>query len=298
MTVAKSLPHLWQKVRKLLIPKLFLSYSCIFKKNSTFLNRNRTPAPDRIGTAFAPDADKTKGIMEKVIHRAATRGYFDHGWLQTFHTFSFADYYNPQRIHFGALRVLNDDTVAGGEGFGSHPHDNMEIVSIPLSGELRHEDSMGHGEVLRPGEIQVMSAGTGIVHSEFNNLPDREVKFLQIWIFPDRDDLTPRYEQIRLAKAEPDRLRPIVAPKGEGGEHVGWIHQKAWLSTLDLTSGAETDYELHGANHGVYLFVLEGVVEAAGETLRTRDGMGIRRTERVALRGIENSHLLLIEVPM
>ena len=133
--------------------------------------------------------------MEKVIHRAATRGYFDHGWLQTFHTFSFADYYNPQRIHFGALRVLNDDTVAGGEGFGSHPHDNMEIVSIPLSGELRHEDSMGHGEVLRPGEIQVMSAGTGIVHSEFNNLPDREVKFLQIWIFPDRDGLTPRYEQ-------------------------------------------------------------------------------------------------------
>ena len=113
--------------------------------------------------------------MEKVIHRAATRGYFDHGWLQTFHTFSFADYYNPQRIHFGALRVLNDDTVAGGEGFGSHPHDNMEIVSIPLSGELRHEDSMGHGEVLRPGEIQVMSAGTGIVHSEFNNLPAREV---------------------------------------------------------------------------------------------------------------------------
>lgn len=236
--------------------------------------------------------------MEKVIHRAATRGYFDHGWLQTFHTFSFADYYNPQRIHFGALRVLNDDSVAGGEGFGSHPHDNMEIVSIPLSGELRHEDSMGHGEVLRPGEIQVMSAGTGIVHSEFNNLPDREVKFLQIWIFPDRDGLTPRYEQIRLAKAEPDRLRPIVAPKGEGGEHVGWIHQKAWLSTLDLTSGAETDYELHGANHGVYLFMLEGVVEAAGETLRMRDGMGIRRTERVALRGIENSHLLLIEVPM
>ena len=174
----------------------------------------------------------------------------------------------------------------------------MEIVSIPLSGELRHEDSMGHGEVLRPGEIQVMSAGTGIIHSEFNNLPDREVKFLQIWIFPDRDDLTPRYKQIRLAKAEPDRLRPIVAPKGEGGEHVGWIHQKAWLPTLDLTSGAETDYELHGANHGVYLFVLEGVVEAAGETLRMRDGMGIRRTERVALRGTENSHLLLIEVPM
>ena len=143
-----------------------------------------------------------------------------------------------------------------------------------------------------------MSTGTGIYHSEYNASKTEDAKFLQIWIFPDRDGLTPRYEQIRLAKAEPDRLRPIVAPKGEGGEHVGWIHQKAWLSTLDLTSGAETDYELHGANHGVYLFMLEGVVEAAGETLRMRDGMGIRRTERVALRGIENSHLLLIEVPM
>ncbi len=236
--------------------------------------------------------------MEKIIHRAVTRGYFDHGWLQTYHTFSFADYHNPQRMHFGALRVLNDDTVAGGEGFGSHPHDNMEIVSIPLSGELRHQDSMGYGEVLHPGEIQVMSAGTGIVHSEFNNLHDREVKFLQIWIFPDRDGLTPRYEQIRLAKAEPDRLRLIVAPEGHGGEHVGWIHQKAWLSTLDLTPDAEVTYELHSPNHGVYVFVLEGTVDAAGETLLQRDGMGIRQTERFMLRGGENSRVLLIEVPM
>ena len=236
--------------------------------------------------------------MEKIIHRAVTRGYFDHGWLQTYHTFSFADYYNPQRMHFGALRVLNDDTVAGGEGFGQHPHNNMEIVSIPLSGELRHEDSMGHGEILRTGEIQVMSAGTGVVHSEFNNLPDREVKFLQIWIFPDHDEVTPRYEQIRLAKAEPNRLRPIVAPEGHGRDHVGWIHQKAWLSTLDLTPDVETDYELHSPGHGVYLFVLEGTVEAAGETLRTRDGMGIRQTDRLTLRSGGNSRLLLIEVPM
>ncbi len=236
--------------------------------------------------------------MERIVHRAATRGYFDHGWLQTYHTFSFANYYNPQRMHFGALRVLNDDTVAGGEGFGSHPHDNMEIVSIPLAGELRHQDSMGHGEVLRPGEIQVMSAGTGIIHSEFNNLPDREVKFLQIWIFPDREELTPRYEQIRLAEAEPDRLRLIVAPEGEGSEHVGWIHQKAWLSTLDLTPGAEVTYDLHSPNHGVYVFVLDGQIDAAGETLQRRDGMGIRRTERFTLRGGETSRVLLIEVPM
>lgn len=236
--------------------------------------------------------------MEKVIHRAATRGYFDHGWLQTFHTFSFADYYNPQRIHFGAA-ARAERRHGGGRGrFRLAPARQHGDRLDPPVGELRHEDSMGHGEVLRPGEIQVMSAGTGNRPQRIQQPARPGGEIPQIWIFPDRDDLTPRYEQIRLAKAEPDRLRPIVAPKGEGGEHVGWIHQKAWLSTLDLTSGAETDYELHGANHGVYLFVLEGVVEAAGETLRMRDGMGIRRTERVALRGIENSHLLLIEVPM
>ena len=162
--------------------------------------------------------------MKKVIHRAGTRGHSDHGWLDSYHTFSFADYHDPERIHFGALRVLNDDTVAGGEGFGAHPHDNMEIVSIPLEGELRHQDSMGHTSVLRTGEIQVMTAGTGIIHSEFNNSPDRPVKFLQIWVFPDRRGLPTRYEEITLAPARTNELRTIVAPEGNGSEHTAWIH--------------------------------------------------------------------------
>ena len=172
--------------------------------------------------------------MKKVIHRAGTRGHSDHGWLDSYHTFSFADYHDPERIHFGALRVLNDDTVAGGEGFGAHPHDNMEIVSIPLEGELRHQDSMGHTSVLRTGEIQVMTAGTGIIHSEFNNSPDRPVKFLQIWVFPDRRGLPTRYEEITLAPARTNELRTIVAPEGNGSEHTAWIHQSAWFHTLNL----------------------------------------------------------------
>ncbi len=175
--------------------------------------------------------------MDKVLHRAATRGHADHGWLDTYHTFSFADYYDPKRIHFGALRVLNDDTVAPGEGFGTHPHANMEIVSIPLSGALRHRDSMGYVQELRPGGIQVMSAGTGITHSEFNASDTEPVKFLQIWVLPDARGHRPRYDQLTLAPAVRNELRPIVAPEGFGNEHVGWIHQRAWFHTLDLDAG-------------------------------------------------------------
>jgi redox-sensitive bicupin YhaK (pirin superfamily) len=173
--------------------------------------------------------------MKKTIHRAATRGYADHGWLQTHHTFSFAGYYDPTRVHFGALRVLNDDTVAPGEGFGTHPHDNMEIVSIVLSGALKHGDSMGHMKILEPGDIQVMSAGTGITHSEMNASREEPAKFLQIWVLTDADNHTPRYNQIELLPGKRNELRLIVGPESHGSEHVGWIHQKAWLSTLDLT---------------------------------------------------------------
>ena len=213
--------------------------------------------------------------MDKVLHRAATRGYADHGWLDTYHTFSFADYYEPKRIHFGALRVLNDDTVAPGEGFGTHPHANMEIVSIPLSGALRHRDSMGYVQELRPGGIQVMSAGTGITHSEFNASDTEPVKFLQIWVLPDARGHRPRYDQLTLAPAVRNELRPIVAPEGFGNEHVGWIHQRAWFHTLDLDAGRGADYRLRLFGDGVYLFVLEGCVETAGETLSRRDGLGI-----------------------
>lgn len=234
--------------------------------------------------------------MQKIIHRAATRGYADHGWLQTYHTFSFAAYYNPERMRFGALRVLNDDTVTGGEGFGMHPHDNMEIISIPLTGTLRHSDSMGHTSMLRTGEIQVMTAGTGIVHSEYNANADEPVEFLQIWVFPEERNLSPRYSQVRLAEAEPDRLRLIVAP--EGSEHVAWIHQKAWFHTLCLTGEGTIAFRLQRPGDGLYLFMLDGEAEIAGERLGRRDGMGLTDFDQLEIRGRRESGILLMEVPM
>lgn len=237
-------------------------------------------------------------ITDKVVHRAASRGYADHGWLRSFHTFSFADYYDSHRMHFGALRVLNDDMVAPGEGFGTHPHADMEIVSIPLTGALKHGDSMGHMQKLRPGEIQVMSAGTGITHSEFNASESDPVKFLQIWIMPDAKGHTPRYEQLTLAHAKRNALRVIVAPEGCGSEHVGWIHQTAWLYTLDLSAGHVAEYRMNIPGNGAYVFVLEGHVEAGGEKLERRDGMGIRGVDEFLLKGVTDAQLLIIEVPM
>ena len=216
--------------------------------------------------------------MKKTIHRAATRGYADHGWLRTHHTFSFAGYYDPGRIHFGALRVLNDDTVAPGEGFGTHPHENMEIVSLVLSGALRHGDSMGNMQLLKPGELQVMTAGTGITHSEMNASREEPVKFLQIWVITE--------------------FRLIVAPEGRGGEHVGWIHQTAWFHTLDLDAGREARYRMNLHGNGAYVFVIEGTAEVAGEPLGPRDGMGISDADDFLIRASENARLLVIEVPM
>ena len=214
--------------------------------------------------------------MKKTIHRAATRGYADHGWLRTHHTFSFAGYYDPGRIHFGALRVLNDDTVAPGEGFGTHPHENMEIVSLVLSGALRHGDSMG----------------------EMNASREEPVKFLQIWVITDAEGHTPRYTQIELAPAKRNEFRLIVAPEGRGGEHVGWIHQTAWFHTLDLDAGREARYRMNLHGNGAYVFVIEGTAEVAGEPLGPRDGMGISDADDFLIRAFENARLLVIEVPM
>ncbi|HIW97348.1 MAG TPA: pirin family protein [Candidatus Tidjanibacter gallistercoris] len=237
--------------------------------------------------------------MKKTVHRAESRGHFDHGWLDTYHTFSFARYYDPHRVHFGALRVLNDDTVQGGEGFGTHSHENMEIVSIPLEGILEHGDSMGNnGRQLRPGEIQVMSAGTGIRHSEFNGSTAAPVRFLQIWVIPERRGLTPRYENIRLEEAVRGRLQPIVAPYGHGSRHVGWIHQRAWFYLGTLDAGQSVVHRLHAQEHGVYLFVIEGTVNAAGETLGRRDGIGISDTASVEVTTGTPARILLMEVPM
>lgn len=236
--------------------------------------------------------------MNKTIHRAETRGHANHGWLDTHHTFSFAGYYDPQRVHFGALRVLNDDAVAPGEGFGTHPHDNMEIVSIALEGALRHGDSMGNMQVLRPGEIQVMSAGTGITHSEMNASATEPVKFLQIWVLTDAQGHTPRYNQLELAPARRNELRTIVAPEGRGDEHVGWIHQDAWFSTLDLDKDHTVEYRMKTPGHGAYVFVIEGNVKLADEELGPRDGVGITDTDGFLIKGDTDARVLIIEVPM
>lgn len=236
--------------------------------------------------------------MKKVIHRSDSRGYFNHGWLKTHHTFSFARYYDPERINFGALRVLNDDTVAPGEGFSTHPHDNMEIVSIPLEGILEHADSMSNACQLKPGMIQVMSAGTGITHSEYNGSDTDPVKFLQIWIFTDRRGHTPRYKDIVLEPLKKNELTKIVGPESEGGENVGWLHQQAWFYLADIAEGKSVRHALHGADKGVYVFVIEGEVTVNGEKLQYRDGMGVWDTESVEVRADKPSKVLLIEVPM
>nr|WP_294903239.1 pirin family protein [uncultured Lacibacter sp.] len=235
--------------------------------------------------------------MKTVLHKAATRGHANHGWLNSYHSFSFAGYYNPERIHFGALRVLNDDSVAAGMGFGTHPHDNMEIISIPLSGDLKHKDSMGNEAIIKQGDIQVMSAGTGIAHSEMNANKDKEVKFLQIWVFPNKKSVQPRYGQVTLDESKmKNNLLQVLSPNADG-EGV-WIHQDAWFSLGNLEKGFSTEYKFKGNNHGVYAFVLEGDVTINGEVLNKRDGFGISETDTLSITADSDARLLLMEVPM
>lgn len=235
--------------------------------------------------------------MKTILHKADTRGNANHGWLESNHTFSFANYYNPERVHFGALRVLNDDHVAPGRGFGKHPHDNMEIISIPISGDLRHEDSMGNETVIKEGDIQAMSAGTGVFHSEMNANADRPVDFLQIWVFPKSRDITPNYSQITLDEAQLDnKLTQIVSPSPEDeGVH---INQDAWFHLGNLHHGTATEYELKKAGNGVYAFVLEGSVTIGEQVLERRDGLGIWDTDRLDITATKDARLLLMEVPM
>jgi len=235
--------------------------------------------------------------MKTVLHTSESRGHANHGWLDTHHTFSFADYYDPERIQFGTLRVLNDDRVAAGEGFGTHPHDNMEIISIPLFGDLEHKDSMGNHGVIFTGEIQVMSAGTGITHSEFNKNKDKEVRFLQIWVFPNKRNVTPRYDQISLAEIEkPNELFLILSPNPN--DQGVWIHQNAWFHLGDLSKGWEGNYELKDPKNGVYFFVIEGEVTVAGQKLNQRDGLGVSETESIEITANSLSKLLVMEVPI
>ncbi|MGE5382947.1 MAG: pirin family protein [Omnitrophica WOR_2 bacterium] len=243
-------------------------------------------------------------MSKSILHKADSRGLANHGWLKSRHTFSFADYYNPERVNFGALRVLNDDYVEGGMGFSTHPHDNMEIISIPLEGDLEHKDSMGNTGIIKKGDIQVMSAGTGVHHSEHNKNAHTPVKFLQIWIFPNERGVKPRYGQVTLDTAErQNKLQQIVYPYKESlslTEDKGvWIHQNAWMNLGDFDENISTKYSLHNSGNGVYFFVIRGSFEIEDTKLAERDGFGVWDTDEINIKSTTNNgELLVIEVPM
>lgn len=236
--------------------------------------------------------------MKSVLYRASTRGHANHGWLDTHHTFSFANYYNPERINFGVLRVVNDDVVEGGEGFGKHPHDNMEIVSIPLYGALEHKDSMGNSGVITAGEVQVMSAGTGIHHSEFNSNWDKPVNFFQIWVFPNKKNVEPRYEQKAFDfMHNKNQLVKLVSPDGEDGSL--WVHQNTWFNMGTFDKDHEVEYKMKKAGDGLFAMVVEGEFMVGDQKLHHRDAAGLWETDTVQIKALsDNARILLIEVPM
>lgn len=250
---------------------------------------------EQVGFNHLPN--KNIKTMNTVIHKAETRGKANHGWLNSHHTFSFANYQNPERMNFGVLRVLNDDIVQAGMGFGTHPHDNMEIISIPLEGDLEHKDSMGNVAIIKKGDVQVMSAGTGLTHSEKNKNSDKEVKFLQIWVFPKEKNVTPRYDQISIKEiAKENEFYQVVSPNKE--DQGVWLHQDAWFNLGNFTKGSSAEYKIKKEGNGVYVFILDGEVEIDGENLSKRDGMGAWNTDSINVKATENARVLLMEVPM
>ncbi len=256
---------------------------------------NKNEQFNQVGFNHLPN--KEEKTMKTVLHKAATRGHANHGWLDSHHTFSFANYYNPERVQFGVLRVLNDDVVAPGRGFGTHPHDNMEIISIPLSGDLKHKDSMGNEAVIKEGDVQVMSAGTGIFHSEFNKNEDQEVRFLQIWVFPKERNVEPRYDQISIRDVEKKNAFYQVLSPNKDDEGV-WIHQDAWFHIGKFDNGTSDEYTIKKSGNGVYAFVLDGEVEINGQKLGKRDGLGISETDKLGVKATSDARVLLMEVPM
>ncbi|MCV9928450.1 pirin family protein [Flavobacterium sp. LS1R49] len=232
-----------------------------------------------------------------VIHKAETRGNANHGWLNAYHSFSFATYYDSERIQFGALRVLNDDTIAAGMGFGTHPHDNMEIITIPLEGDLAHKDSMGNTEIIKHGDIQVMSAGTGIQHSEFNPNADQQTKLLQIWLFPNKRNVTPRYQQISLnTEDRHNKLQQVLSPNPD--DDGVWIHQDAWFHMGNFDAGTTTEYSVKKEGNGLYVFILKGNVTINGHELNTRDAIGITDFKTVTFTANTDAEFLIMEIPM
>lgn len=235
--------------------------------------------------------------MKTTLHKADSRGKADHGWLNSHHTFSFASYHNPSRVRFGLLRVLNDDIVQPGEGFGTHPHDNMEIISIPLKGALAHKDSTGNEHVIHTGDVQIMSAGSGLYHSEYNASQTDEVNFLQIWIFPKERDIEPRYDQKTYnADDRKNKFQLVVSPDKNNGSL--WINQDAYFSLVNLEKGKDVTYNINKKGNIVYLFLISGSIDAAGEKLDERDGLGIEGIDEVSITAGKDTELLAIEVPM
>lgn len=235
--------------------------------------------------------------MNAIYHAADSRGDANHGWLKSKHTFSFANYHNPERMGFGALRVINDDFVIGGQGFGKHSHRDMEIISIPLSGKLSHGDNIGNEGVIETGEIQVMSAGTGITHSEMNADANEPVRFLQIWVIPNVMNVTPRYQQVRMDDImQPNEFNQVLSPNVD--DAGVWIHQDAWFSMGDFDKGVTPTYQLKDPNNGVYIFVIRGKVVVNGHTLDTRDGLGIWDTSDFTMVTEEDAKVLVMEVPI
>ncbi|MBP7956285.1 MAG: pirin family protein [Psychrobacter sp.] len=235
--------------------------------------------------------------MRTIYHAADSRGDANHGWLKSKHTFSFANYHNPERMGFGALRVINDDFVIAGQGFGKHSHRDMEIISIPLSGKLGHGDSIGNNGIIETGEIQVMSAGTGITHSEMNADDHEAVSFLQIWVIPNKMNAEPRYQQIRMDELmKPNAFNQILSPNSD--DAGVWIHQDAWFSMGDFDKGVTETYQLKNPNNGVYIFVISGKVVINGNTLDTRDGLGVWDTKNFTMDVLDDAKVLLMEVPI
>lgn len=250
-----------------------------------------------VGFNHLPNS-KNEIMNNSILIKANSRGHADHGWLKANHTFSFANYYNPDRMHFGVLRVLNDDYIAPGRGFGTHPHDNMEIITIPLEGDLEHKDSMGHKEVIKNGDVQVMSAGTGVYHSEYNANQDKPVKLFQIWLFPNKRNVEPRYDQITLDQEKmANQFMQILSPNPD--DEGVWIHQDAWFHLGKFEQGKCEDYRLKKpATNGLYAMVVDGKFKVNGQELSERDALGIWDTNEVPVETLEPGRILLMEVPM
>lgn len=237
--------------------------------------------------------------MTTKIFEANSRGKADFGWLKANFSFSFGNYFNPERVQFGLLRVLNDDTIDGGTGFGTHPHDNMEIITIPLEGGLKHKDSIGNEGIIRFGEVQVMSAGSGVQHSEMNASQKEQAKTLQLWVFPDKEDVTPRYDQKSFdIENQINTFVNIVSPKDKNDGNALWVHQQTFFNLGIFEKDTTITYKISIPENGVYLFLIEGEIEVDNQILKPRDAMGIVDFDQFEIKINSKAKILLVEVPM